>query len=144
MVNLLNKFIPGSRLIDGTDLNNLVSSINGLFGGTSQQSGVARVSTQAGITAHAGGGRASAVPLTAAISEISVVATIADSVVLPVALAGAQMTVLNEGAAAAQVFANGTDTINGTAGATGISLAAAAKAIFVCYQTGKWIELLSA
>jgi hypothetical protein len=34
---------------------------------------------------------------------------------------------------------NTTDTINGTAGATGVALTANAITIFMCMQPGKWI-----
>lgn len=104
------------------------------------------VSFQNNITATAGGTRAAAYPLTAAFNRVSVCATAADSVALPPAVGGQEVTLINSGAAATQVFAaNGTnDTINGTAGATGISLAAAGKAQFVSPGFGLWFSILSA
>jgi hypothetical protein len=98
------------------------------------------------ITARAGGTRAAAVPLLAAFNRISVCATVADSVALPPATGGQEVTVINSGAAATQVFAApGTaDTINGVAAATGISLAAAGKAQFVSPDVGLWFSILSA
>jgi len=103
-------------------------------------------SFQNGITATAGGTRAAAYPLTAAFNRIAVCATAADSVALPPALGGQEVTVINSGAAATQVFAavGTSDTINGTAGATGISLAAAGKAQFVSPGAGLWFSILSA
>ena len=79
------------------------------------------------ITAHAGGTRAAATPITSAITLIAVCATINDSVVLPPAMGGQVLWISNAGVAAAQIFAaNGTsDTINGVAAATGIGLAQA-------------------
>ena len=104
------------------------------------------VSYQNGITATAGGTRAAAYPLNAAFNRITTCATAADSVALPPAFGGQEVTVINSGAAAAQVFAAvGTnDTINGTAGATGISLGAAGKAQFVSPGPGLWFSILSA
>ena len=98
------------------------------------------------ITATAGGTRAAALPLTAAFNRIAVCATAADSVALPPAVGGQEITVINSGTAAAQVFAAiGTaDTINGVAAATGISLAAAGKAQFVSPGQGFWFSILSA
>jgi hypothetical protein len=98
------------------------------------------------ITARAGGTRAAAVPLLAAFNRISVCATAADSVSLPPATGGQEVTVINSGAAATQVFAApGTaDTINNVAAATGISLAAAGKAQFVSPDVGVWFSILSA
>jgi len=99
-----------------------------------------------GITARAGGTRAAGTPLTAAVNHITVCATAADSVVLPPAVGGQEMVVINGGAAAAQVFAavGTSDTINGVAAATGISLAAAGKEIFVSPGPGLWFGILSA
>jgi hypothetical protein len=104
------------------------------------------VSFQNGITATAGGTQAAAFPLTAAFNRIAVCATAADSVGLPRATGGQEITLVNSGAAATQVFAapGSTDTINGTAGATGISLAAAGKAQFVSPGPGLWFSILSA
>jgi hypothetical protein len=98
------------------------------------------------VTAHAGGTRAAAVPLTAAMNLITVCATAADSVALPPAVGGQEVVVVNAGAAAAQVFAavGTSDTINGVAAATGISLAAGGKDIFVSPAPGIWYGVLSA
>jgi hypothetical protein len=98
------------------------------------------------ITATAGGGRAGARPLYAAFNRVTVCATAADSVSLPPATGGQEVTLINSGAAATQVFAApGTvDTINGVAAATGISLAAAGKAQFVSPDVGVWFSILSA
>jgi hypothetical protein len=98
------------------------------------------------ITATAGGTRAAAIPLRAAINRIAVCATAADSVALPPAVGGQEVSIINGGAAAAQVFAavGTSDTINGVAAATGISLAAAGKAQFVSPGAGLWFTILSA
>lgn len=99
-----------------------------------------------GITATAGGTRAAAVKLRAAMNRIAVCATAADSVSLPPAVGGQVVYVQNGGAAACQVFADTatSDTINGVAAATGISLAAAGKAQFVSPGPGLWFSILSA
>jgi hypothetical protein len=103
-------------------------------------------SFQNNITATAGGTRPLARPLIAAFNRISVCATAADSVALPPATGGQEVTVINSGAAATQVFAAaGTaDTINGVAAATGVPLAAAGKAQFVSPDVGVWFSILSA
>ena len=104
------------------------------------------VSFQDGITARAGGTRAAAVPLTAAFNRITVCATAADSVSLPPATGGQEVTIINSGAAACQVFAapSTSDTINAVVAATGISLAAGGKAQFVSPGLGLWFSILSA
>lgn len=96
------------------------------------------------VTALAGGGKTGATPLTAAINRISVCATAADSVLLPPALKGIDVFVQNDGVASAQVFGQGTDTINAVATATGVAQAAAKAALYVCYADGAWVRLLSA
>lgn len=97
-----------------------------------------------GITAFAGGGKANATQLTADINKVTTVATAADSVLLPPALAGATVFVKNGGANSAQVFGQGTDTINGVATGTGVALAAGKSGIYVCVVDGDWELHLSA
>jgi len=98
------------------------------------------------VTAHAGGTRAAATPLTSACNLIAVCATTADSVTLPPAMGGQVMWVSNGGAASAQVYAaNGTtDTINGVAAATGVALAAGKSQVFMSPIKGAWFGVLSA
>lgn len=99
-----------------------------------------------GIVAKAGGTRAAATPLTAAVNHIITCATAADSVSLPAAVGGQEVTVINSGTAAAQVFAapGTSDTINGVIAATGISLASGGRAQFVSPGPGLWFSILSA
>lgn len=68
-------------------------------------------------------------------------ANAADAVKLPAAVVGAQFTVANLSASnALQVYASGSDTINGTAGSTGVSQAASAVTIYACFQATKWLS----
>jgi hypothetical protein len=99
---------------------------------------------ETGITATAGGTKAAARVLTAAINVISVCATAADSVLLMPALAGLQTLVCNRGAASCQVFGAGTDTIDDVATATGVAQATLKNALYTCVQDGKWQRVLSA
>ena len=103
-------FLSGYRLFKGEDLNAALAS--------------PQLSTQQSVTAHAGGGRTSAFPVTAAITNVTTVANAADSLVLPVASTnlGETFIIYNNGANALTLYGNGSDTINGTAGATGISI----------------------
>jgi hypothetical protein len=95
-----------------------------------------------GVTARAGGGKALATPLAYGMNRITIVATAADSVLLPKAADGAEVLVINDAAAnAAQVFGAGTDTIDGVATATGVVLSAAKRAWFYCLTDGAWISL---
>lgn len=92
------------------------------------------------LTAHAGGTKAAALPLTAAFNLIGVCATANDSVLAPPAIVGRSFTVDNAGAAAARIFGQGTDTIDAVATATGNVITNAKRALFVCYVAGAWIS----
>ena len=128
-------FQAGYRLVSGDDLNNGFSTFAGGSG----------YSQANNLIAHAGGGQASATPVTAALNRFTTVATAGDSVALPLATGGQSITVINAGAASMQVFASaaGADTINGAAGATGIALASGKTMEFVSFP-GAWHGLLSA
>jgi len=123
-------FQAGSRLIDGSDLNEALGGV---------------ISSYAtGITARAGGGKASATRLTETVSRVTVVATAADSVLLPQAKPGRVVYVVNSGANAMQVFGEGIDTINGVITATGVSQGAGLSAVYICANPNAWFRNLSA
>lgn len=99
------------------------------------------------LTAFAGGGQANATQLLNGLNRVTVVATNDDSVQLPAAVAGTVVGLKNADAAQSiKVFGkNGrSDTINGTAGATGVDQAAGASALYICFVDGAWDRLLSA
>ncbi len=97
-------------------------------------------STETSITATASGTQSNSFVLSATVSNITTVASGNDGVVLPLANVGAFMVVANSAAAnTAKIFAMDSNTINGTAGATGVTLTAAAVAIFFCPAAGKWV-----
>lgn len=102
--------------------------------------GTLREPTQDTVTAFATGGQANATALTAATKyhRISVCATAGDSYKLPTSTAGQCHYVRNDGAAAAQAFGSGTDTINGVATATGIPHPVGIGIWFVCTTAGNW------
>lgn len=105
-----------------------------------------------GITAHSGGGQGSAVALTAGINRITVCAANNDSVLLPPALAGMQIAVVNDpagvGSPPAQlslnVFPSGTETINALGASAAFAVVGGKAAIFICAVAGKWNTLLTA
>jgi hypothetical protein len=108
--------------------------------------------TSDGLTAHAGGGQANGLLLTSQNNRVSTVATTADSVVLPPAIAGLTVTVMNSGAnsmnvypaSAAQGGVVGGDAINALGANAAYSVAAAKQVQFTCYTTGVWFSLLTA
>jgi hypothetical protein len=93
------------------------------------------------ITAHSGGGKASATPLTKQFHRVTTAAATAapfDSVLLPAAVVGMFVILVNSAANPIQVFGAGTNTINDVATGTGITVQARSVDMFVCPVTGKW------
>lgn len=122
---------PGQRLADDDAINFALAN--------------PQWETNYGITALAGGALSASTPvLMLGANTVTTVASGADSVVLPSAVAGSVVFVVNAGASAMQVFGKGSDTINGTAGATGISVANNKRILFVAVTNGKWFSLLTA
>ena len=123
------RFTVGRQLLPGSRLNCIDDQLN------SYQE----------ITALAGGTLTAATPvINASNVSLQVVATGGDSVVLPPAKTGLKIAIVNNGAAAAQIFGNGTDTINATAGNVGVSLANGAAIVLVCIKNGNWRRFVSA
>jgi hypothetical protein len=101
-------------------------------------------STVDALTALAGGGQAGATPITKDITRFTVVATGCDSSLLPAALAGRQVTVINSGAASMNVFPATGETIDAGAANAASAVANGKTATFHCPIAGKWFKLLSA
>ena len=119
-------------------------------------------SAQAGIIAEAGGTQALATQLPAVVNRVDTVAGAADGVMLPSAVPGAIVFVINGTATSMQVFGQpsndanplqtpGTsvgDTITApgsstpTASATGNAQGAHVPAIYVCSVVGNWKQYL--
>ena len=89
-----------------------------------------------GITADTGSAQGGSA-LTSAINEISVCATTGDSVTLPSAVIGLKITVINNGAQAADVFPATSDNL-GAGVNTAVSLAAASNITYVAYDVTNW------
>ena len=96
------------------------------------------VSSATGITAFATGGQANATQLTKAFNRVTTVATTADSVKLPVAVAGMTVVVKNAGANSMDVFPATGGTINALSANTALAVAAAASVMFVSTLAGAW------
>jgi len=124
---------PGEHLVDGLTIQVALQD---------QQSSY-------GLTAHAGGAALLATKLSVGLNELATVATNADSAILPPAVAGLWVTVINDGAANAAIFpqqanpnnaANAADTIVPIGGGTAASSTLNSNAIvtFYCYKPGYW------
>ena len=97
-----------------------------------------------GITALAGGTQAGS-PLTNVFSRVTTVATAGDSVLLPVAVPGRVLFVINAAAAnSMNVFPNTGDAINAIAANGAFAMAANKMAMFACAVAGTWNTNLTA
>lgn len=101
-------------------------------------------STANGITAKAGGGQADATALTATYNRVTTVATAADSVKLPSAVAGSRVVVFNKAASSLNVFPSSGDAINALSADAAYALAATKGAEFICMVNGTWDTILTA
>lgn len=121
-----NRFQSGFRLEDGNDLNVALAT--------------PQWQTNYGITA-VGTARGSTTPVLVLGSNVVTTSTGSNyGVVLPSAVAGSVVYFYNaDSADAVTVFGAGSDTINGTAGATGVSYAAAKRVLFIAVNNGVWI-----
>jgi len=91
----------------------------------------------------AGTNQATATPIKTMQNRFTTVA-LGTGAILPVAVAGMNLVVVNAGANPMQVYGTGADTINGIAGSTGIALAAGKTAEYFTTVAGAWHQLLSA
>ena len=92
--------------------------------------GVNAVSVANALTAT-GTNRATSLVLTKAVNNITTAAA-STGVTLPAGVIGQTITVFNNGSAAVKVYGNGSDTIDGVAGATGVVLTNAKRAVYIC------------
>lgn len=103
-----------------------------------EQVGLLQESALDSIVAFAGGGQASATPLTNEINRVTTVATSGDSVALLKSFAGLTIYVINHGVNPMQVFGNGADTIDDSPAATGVSQMPNSIVIYTCATAGQW------
>jgi hypothetical protein len=132
----LNRLIAALTLASAG--NEVVNQLNNPAVGNLSLTGLLKESAADTITAFAGGGQASATPLTAEMNRITTVATSGDSVKLPVSQAGLTIFVVNHGANPCQVYGAGTDTINDVATATGVSQMQNSTVLYTCITAGSW------
>lgn len=103
------------------------------------------------LTAGAGGTQASgslALSATKSVHRFTIVATTADSAILPAATgSGTVHVVINDdlsGATSMQLFAAATETIDDITSATGVAIAATKRRILIDTAAGKWTSILGA
>lgn len=97
---------------------------------------LAKRSVAAGVTAAVGSAQGDG-PITTDIVQISTCANAGDAVTLPSAAAGLQITIVNKGAQACDVFPASGDNL-GAGANTAASLAATANITYIAYDATNW------
>lgn len=123
-MSLQSIFESGFRLINGDTLNSALS--------------YPKVAYKDGITAGAASTVATSPVLTETANLVETVASAGDGVSLPAAVAGMIKYVSNAGGNNMTVFALGGSTIDGTAGATGVTQNDGVDNIYVSPKNGVW------
>jgi hypothetical protein len=118
----LNSLLPGAPAIEVSDALILASAADSL-------------------TAHADGGQSTGTPIAAVISRFTVVATAGDSVLLPPALPGIVLYIVNAAAASMDVFPLTGESINALAPDAAFAVGANTLGLFICAATGHWQAL---
>jgi len=107
--------------------------------------GLIQSSVQNGLTAKAGGGQGGGPTIGSKIVRVTTVATAADSITLPAALAGNEITVINAAAAnAMNIFPATGEQINILGANAALSLAVNKTITFYCAVAGQWNSILTA
>jgi hypothetical protein len=106
--------------------------------------GLPTTSAVNGITAFAGGGQASGTLIGATINRVTTVATIGDSLKLPLAAPGLSITVSNATSNSLNLFPGVGDAINGAAANAAYAIAGTKTAVFTSAVAGFWHAVLSA
>jgi len=102
------------------------------------------VAYASGVTAKASGTVANSTPITETITQVDTVASSGDGVLLPYPNVGQTFVLINNGSNPMTVFVAGGGTLNGTAGATGVSQSNGKTAEYFCAKVGTWFRCLSA
>lgn len=97
-----------------------------------------RVTPATTLTA-VGSSRVDALALTADVNNITSAAA-STGVILPAATVGRIVVIFNGGASAITVYGAGSDTIDGAAAATGVTLTNAKRCIYFCMAAATWIS----
>lgn len=116
-------------------------SFNGTVGDTSPTTGAFTFVSQTAADAltAVGSSRTDALQLAAAINNVTGGDT-GTGVILPDPIVGASVDVFNNSANAITVYAKGSQTIDGTAGATGVTLTNAKRCAYIALSTTAWLS----
>ena len=124
-------FIPFQRhflLVCSMIANGIGNGYSGAF---------ATYSTQNNITANTNNSQTLATPITAMQANITSAPSANSSVVLPVANAGMELTLIKTGTSTVAVYGAGTNTINGSASST---MGSGSVVIYYTFSAGSWFS----
>lgn len=93
------------------------------------------------ITAFAGGGQGSATELLDGYNVVTTVATLADSVKLPTAVAGLKVTLINNGANHLELFPNSADAISPGAANVAIPITVGGVITLLAIDATTWVQI---
>lgn len=133
---------PGDLLVDTTNktlYQNTNTSASPTWSLVSLPSTGLRRDTVSNALTAAGTTRTDALALTSTINNVTT-AGAGTGVTLPASAVGQAIVVFNGGANAIKVYGAGSDTIDGVAGSTGVTLTNAKRAIFYCVAANTYIS----
>lgn len=139
-----NKFTvaasTGNTLIAGTATVSGAATLSSTLAvtGVTTLTGLLKTSVETSISS-AGTTRTDATPLTKQTNNLTTVGS-GEGVILPASAAGQNIIINNAGANAVKVYGAGSDTIDGTAGSTGVTLTNGNRAIFMCVAANTYIS----
>ena len=132
---------PGDLLVDTTNLKtyqNTNTKASPTWTVFESSGGSVVLSSADALTAHSGGGKSSALALTANINRVSTVAAVHDSVLAPPAGPGGLAVFINDGANAMDIYGAGSDTLNDVVTTSPTTLEAGGTLVMWSSVAGKW------
>lgn len=137
-----NSLIPGQRLLDGTLITNMINAINLVASQSSTSSNIFLHGSAATTLTAAGTTLGTALALTSQINNVTTAAA-STGVALPAISTvgiGTEITIFNNGASPIKVYGPSSNTIDGTAGATGVTLTNALRCKYVAVSATAWLS----
>jgi len=123
---------------NGSEIASISDTGTGTFTGSVVVSGYVDYSVGNALTA-AGTTRADALQLAKQVNRVTTAAA-STGVVLPVGVVGMRITVFNAGANPIKVYASASETVDGTAGSTGVTLTNALRCDYFFVAANTWVS----
>jgi hypothetical protein len=147
----LNQYQPGFRLIDGSQLNQMVDVVNGLTGGSGDSdvastttgtldvTGTVTVGVQTPVVAAGSNSQANATAITKSAAVITTVSATTRGIRLPAAATGLRIEIFNAAATAVKPYPATNDKIGAAStNAAGTAIAAGKGNIYLAQSDSLW------